>query len=407
MEENNTFDVVIIGAGVAGSYTAKLLAEQGITVLVLEEHREVGRPLQCAGLVTPRVFDLVSDKIRADCLINEVSGAKIYSPTGKELIIDAGKTKGLVIDRIKFDQGIIKEAILAGAQLMVGAKAIDAKQSGKLVSVKYLMNGKSHEVATKLVIAADGVQSQVARWFGLKTPKFIVSGFGAEMTGVDIEPDYVEIYLGNKVSPNFFTWVIPKSNCRTNGYIAARVGLACRNTKKPAYQYYLQLFSHPILGPKLRSAKPVQYLAGGVPIGTVTKSYHNNLMLVGDAAGQVKPTSGGGIYIGLMCSKYCSETAKVALDNDDLSVRCLRRYQKCWQDVLGKELKHGMRLHKVYMHLTDDQLEEGFHLLNEPGVLDIISNEGDIDYPSKVTKRLFKSVPQLLKFAKPYLRSFF
>jgi flavin-dependent dehydrogenase len=130
-------------------------------------------------------------------------------------------------------------------------------------------------------------------------------------------------------------------------------------------------------------------------------------MLVGDAAGQVKPTSGGGIYIGLMCSKYCVETAMTALDSDDLSVKSLRRYQKRWQDELGKELKHGMRLHKVYMHLTDDQLEEGFYLLSEPGVLDIISNEGDIDYPSKVTKRLFKSVPQLLKFAKPYLRSFF
>jgi flavin-dependent dehydrogenase len=289
----------------------------------------------------------------------------------------------------------------------LGVKCVNARYDDDKVRLKAIQDGRQFNIKTRLLIGANGVQSQVSRWFGLKNPKFILSGFGAELTGVDMDPRFVEIYLGSEVAPNFFTWVIPKSRTRTEGLVPARAGLICTKTTDSPYSYYQRLYNHKILGPKLRNAQPVQYIAGGVPIGMVAKSYTDKIMLVGDAAGQVKPTSGGGIYTSLICAKLCAETASTALEKNDCSAKVLRTYQKAWLNELGKELKHGMRLHLVFMQLGDDQLEEGFKLLKDPEVLDIISKKGDIDYPSKITKLLFKKVPQLLKFAKPYLRSFF
>jgi digeranylgeranylglycerophospholipid reductase len=398
------FDAVVIGGGVAGSITAKSIAEKGFKTLIVEEHHEVGWPLQCAGLVTPRVFDFVPEN---GCVLNRVQGAKIYSPAGNVLTIDAKTTKAVVIDRVKFDQNCMSQALRANCELRLGTSATAAKYSVGKVSVDLVKGRDKVSVKTKLLIGADGVRSSVARWFRLKRPKLILSGFGAELSGIKLDPRFVEIYLGNNVAPNFLSWVVPKAVAAKDGLVPARVGLACTKNPNIAYHYYRQLFSHPILGPKLVSGQPIQYVAGGIPIGFVPKSYTNNVMLVGDAAGQVKPTSGGGVYTSIICGRHCGETAVQALNDKDFSAKKLRGYQKAWQAELGSELKHGMRLHKVYMHLKDHQLEDGFRLLGEKNILNIISTVGDIDYPSKLTRKLFKKVPQMLKFAKPYIRSFF
>jgi flavin-dependent dehydrogenase len=298
-------------------------------------------------------------------------------------------------------------ALRAGCDIWLGAKALNGKSSAGSVSVQVIHDGVKRSVKTKLLIGADGVQSQVANWFGLKGPKTVLSGFGAELSGVELDPNFVEIYLGNNVAPNFFAWVIPKSKSVKVNRVPARVGLGCVDTPYTAYYYYLLLHSHPILGPKLLGAKPIQYIGGGIPIGLVPKSYADNVMLVGDAAGQVKPTSGGGVYAGIVCGKHCAAAAVRALKSGKYSAKVLKSYQKNWLDAIGKELKRGMRLHKVYMHLRDDQLEEGFRLLGNEKIVSLISKHGDIDYPSKLAMKLFKKVPQLLMFAKPYLRSFF
>jgi geranylgeranyl reductase family protein len=398
------FDAVIVGGGIAGSTAGKLIAERGYNVLILEEHHEAGKPLQCAGLVTPRIFDHIPAN---GCILNEVHGARIYSPTGKVLEIDAKKPKALVIDRVKFDQESMTLALRSGAELHLGAKALAAKSANGRVRLKFLRTGEVHTINCKLLIGADGVQSRVARWFGLKGPNNILSGFGAEVTGAELDPRFVEIYLGNHVAPNFFAWAIPKSRITEAGRVPARLGLACTQNATNAYRYYHQLFVHPILGPKLTNSKPIQYIAGGIPIGLLNKTYKDHVMLLGDAAGQVKPTSGGGVYTGIICANYCAEVAVTALENNDFSSTTLKLYQKKWLDNIGKELKRGMRLHKVFMRLRDDQLEEGFRLLEDEKIMELISKHGDIDYPSKLVMKLFKKVPQLLMFAKPYLRSFF
>jgi geranylgeranyl reductase family protein len=402
----DNFDVIIIGGGLAGGLTGKLIAERGFSVLILEEHYDIGRPVQCAGLVTTRVLDYITPY---DVVLNTIKGANIYSPLCNKLVINNLKQQTVVIDRAGLDRSLIKEALEAGCSLKLGTKAISGGRNGNNTSVKikYVESGKTISVQGKILIGADGVQSSVARWFGLPRPELIISGYGAEVAGVEMENDMVTILTGKDVAPNFFAWIIPITNSSDDGdKITARVGLCTHDSEKTAYDYFNKLFTtHPISSEILKNAQPLQIVGGAIPLGPLTKTYCDNVMVVGDAAAQVKPTSGGGIYAALVCANHCASTAIEALEKKDYSEVILSKYQKSWYRELGKELKRGLMLHRAFTHLTDNQLEEGLRILNDDKLLELISKHGDIDYPWKLAKIVFRKVPAMLKFAKPFIKA--
>jgi flavin-dependent dehydrogenase len=304
---------------------------------------------------------------------------------------------------------LITKALQAGCDIKLGAKALGAKRvnNKKEVEVEFIKDGKTQRVNCKILIGADGIQSNVATWFGLPKPELIVSGYGAEVTGVQLETDMVTILTGQNVAPRFFAWIIPTdSNHGQDTTTSARVGLCIRNAPESAYYYFNKLFtSHPISSKILAKAQPLQTIAGAIPLGSPSKTYCDNVMLVGDAAGQAKPTSGGGIYTSLVCAKYCAETAVNALDKNNCSELTLGKYQKLWNKELGKELRRGLMLHRAFTHLTDSQLEEGLKILNDEKLLKLISQHGDIDYPWKLAKIVFRKVPAMLMFAKPFIKA--
>jgi geranylgeranyl reductase family protein len=404
-DQIDEFDVIIIGGSLAGGLTGKLIAENGFNVLILEEHYDIGRPVQCAGLVTTRVLEyLNSDKV----VLNTIKGTNIYSPRGNKLVIDNLHQKTVVLDRPGLDRSLIKGALEAGCSLKLGAKAISAKRDNNNGSIKidYTENGKIKSGQCKLLIGADGVQSNVAGWFGLPRPEIILSGYGAEVIGAEMESDMVTILTGKDLAPNFFAWIIPIKNVNNKGNIYARVGLCTHDSQKTAFEYFNDLFTkHPTSMKILKNAQPLQTVAGAIPLGALAKTYCDNVMIVGDAAAQVKPTSGGGIYTSLVCAKYCASTAVDALDLNEYSEVTLSQYQKSWQNELGKDFKRGLMLHRAFTHLTDDQLEEGLRILNDEKLIELISKHGDIDYPWKLAKIVFRKVPAMLKFAKPFIKA--
>ncbi len=156
------FDVVVIGAGPVGGFVAGAVAERGHRVALVEEHREVGEPVQCGGLVTPRVFDLVPGK---ETVVNAVHGAEIFAPSGRHLRIDGGDTEAVVVDRAKFDQAIVKHALQRGAKSFLGAKALAGRYANGGIEVVIDKDGQQRTLAAKMLIGADGVQSVVAKWF--------------------------------------------------------------------------------------------------------------------------------------------------------------------------------------------------------------------------------------------------
>ena len=387
-------DVVVVGAGPAGLRSAKLLADAGFDALVLEEHAEVGRPVQCAGLVTPRVLEMSGG---GDFVLNEVTGARFHSPSGKFLDLDGGRAEAVVIDRAGFDRHLARQAVDAGAALELGAKALDVKVEAGHATIIHTSHGKTAETRARLVVGADGPRALVSSKAGLPKPGQFVSGFGVECDGLELDQGRVWIFAGSEVAPGFFAWAIPAGD-------RARVGLAVSQGAPHPPKRYLEQLMKRHFGKELAELEGAEPVAGLVPLGPVERTASDRVMTVGDAAGHVKATSGGGIYMGLRCAGHLAETAAKALEDDDLSGKRLASYHSAWNDDVGKELKACMRLYKMYSQLSDSELDAIFDLVNKPDIIEAIQRTGDIDYPSNVAWEVFKRAPGLVRYTGKLLK---
>ena len=386
------YDAVVVGARPVGGSVAGIISKKGFNVLILEEHNDIGRPVQCAGLVTLRVFDFVDAK---KTILNSIQGVNIYSPQGHKLIIDGKKTEAVVIDRAGFDKKIVMDAVNSGSEILLGSKVIDIKRKNG-IRIKFLKDGIVNEVECSLLIGADGANSVVSKVFNFPKPKEIISGFESEMVDIDIDRKFVEIFVGNRVAPGFFSWIISAED-------TCMVGLC--SASHPFY-YFRKMFKNKVSEEILKNAKPISYIAGTIPFGVIDKTYDDNVMIAGDAACQVKPTSGGGIFTGLVGAKHCGNIAVKALEENDFSSKMLSEYQKLWYNEIGNELKNGLRLRKIFRNLSDSDFEKIFNILDDEEILDLISKYGDIDYPSRISKILFKK-PKMLKLIGPLVKALF
>ena len=388
------FDLLVIGAGPVGGCIAGAVAAKGYRVGLVEEHREVGEPVQCGGLVTPRVFDLVPGR---ETVVHEVRGADIYSPKGRHIRVDGGGTEAVVVDRAKFDRAVVTHALRRGAKSLLGVKALAGRYADGGVEVAVDRDGRPERLTAKVLVGADGAQSNVAKWFRILRPKYILPGFEVEMAGVDGDPGYVKLFVGNDVAPGFFGWIIP------SGEDTGRVGLCVREGN--AYAYLERMIREGPAKPFVRKAQPLLYIAGGIPLGFPRRTYADHVMIAGDAACQVKGTSGGGIYAGLRCAALCVDTAVEALETGDFSAKQMRRYHRAWSASVGKELRKDLAIYESFARLTDAQFEELFDIFGQEDMVRIIEKFGDIDFPSKVGWRLLREDPRLIKYTGKALRT--
>lgn len=396
-------DVVVVGGGPVGGQAARLFAEAGFDVLLVEEHGTVGEPVQCAGLFTPRIFDHV--KVPLDRVhLNDIRGARIWSPRGHAIELDGGKTMAVAVDRADFDRACVEAAAKAGAEVRLRTKATAATRNGAM-RVRLSGPGGEEEVETRLLVGADGVQSAVAKWFRLPRAKEILPCHGAQVDGVDLDPRNVEMFVGSEQAPGFFSWMIPTNPEGTSGKVEVGTGF---NAPRPAKHYYDRMYEDPLSARFLRpDARTCFSITGCIPLGPLATATAERVALVGDAAAQTKPTSGGGVYTGVKCAEQLAEVATLALEEDDLSAARLAEYDRAWMDDLGRELKVGWRLRKAFMRLSDEQIEKLFDVLDDREVLETINVLGDIDYPSRLAKALVKKAPQLFQFSGPAIKSLF
>ncbi len=391
-----SYDIIIVGAGPSGGHVASLLSKQGFDVGLFEEHHEIGRPVQCAGIVSNRIFEILGSK---NGVINEIKGAKVHSPSNRTITIKGDKPRAWVIDRAEFDRVTVEGAVNSGCDLYLGSKVTNIKRKEGKILIEVRKSGTKSNFTGRLIIGSDGVGSAVARAFGFPRPKEVLSGFGAEcLIENEIDSDYVDIFVGNKIAPGFFAWLIPTGS-------NVRLGLCTSHHNKNTRHYFEKLLLHKEVKEKLGEVKIEHYVAGAIPLGPMKNITSEGVMLVGDAACQVKPLSGGGIYLGLLCGTHCAKVAAEALELNDLSQKRLRGYFKLVQDDVGKELKRAATLRKIYLGLKDEHLEEGIKILDDERILTLIGKKGDIDYPSGLTKAVLQKAPRLMKFAGPVLKS--
>lgn len=391
-----TYDVAVVGGGPIGCFVAQQLASKGMHVAIYEEHSTIGQPVHCAGLVTQRVFD-ISHCTHTGIIQNTICGAHIHGPSGSVLTIGEDKTHALVIDRQRFDEALADDARHAGAELNLNHKVTTAKHQETSILLSLQHQKTLHEARCNILIGADGPYSQIRKVFKFPHPMELLPGAGAELIDTELDPKFVHIFVGHQIAPGFFAWVIPTNPQGTT----ARLGLCIKKQATPPLTHY---FTRILEYPLLRGATVLKRYGGSIPLGPLKKTVTDHVMLVGDAAAQVKPTSGGGIYPGLLCSTYCANVAEKAAQDHRFDERSLQPYHTQWTKEIGRELSLGMRFRKIFTSFTDTQLTKYLEKLQNPKIIETINTYGDIDYPSRLAFPLLRTSPSLLSLVPSLLK---
>jgi digeranylgeranylglycerophospholipid reductase len=371
------YDVAVIGAGPAGSMAAKKAAEGDANVVILEEHPRAGWPVQCAGLLGVRAIE-ESELPLAKFAIRPVQGATIVSPGGFQITFRSKDTKAWVVDRRLFDRALLAEAAKFGADVMIGSPVTDLVRDGGRSILAVGRGADRKRLEAGVVICAEGVGARIAKIAGIGPPREILSSAQVEVSFEAEDPEKVEVWLGEKVAPGFFAWSIPAQAG------VARVGLCCREN---ACEHLKSLLHSPPIRKRLKGG-PLQLVVGGLPLGPPASTVAEGFMAVGDAAGQVKPTSGGGIYPGLVSAKIAGEVAAAAALEGDASAARLQEYEKRWRSAIGRELRLGMIVHRMRAAMTDSEVDDLIRDLSKREDLIRMIEEGDIDRPSVVIRKV-------------------
>ena len=360
----NRYDVIVVGAGPGGSIAAKNAAEKGLDVLLIEKRQQIGDPVRCAegvGKLTLRAH-IKPDRrwISAD-----VKGSHIYSPDGTMIemseIISGGEV-GYVLERKLFDRALAQEAAKAGAEVQVKTRATSLiMEDGFVKGVRLMQHGDMFDIHSSIVIGADGVESKVGRWAGIDTtlkPNDIETCAQFLVIDETIDSDYCKFYLGSETAPAGYIWVFPKGNHMAN------VGIGILGSHSGANTRAITLLQA-YIAKNMPNSNVVEMVVGGVPVaGPIKQSIANGLMLVGDAAWQSDPLTGGGIINAMDAGKIAAEVAYDAIQNGDVSEKGLADYEKRWRKTIGKEIGMSLRIKDKFTKLSNDDLNSLAHSLD-------------------------------------------
>ena len=354
------YDVIVVGAGPAGCRVAELVAKKGFKVALIDKKKKIGQPVQCAGLISYRLKTILPD-LPENLLLNKINNAKFFS-TGQKLELKS-KKHFYVVDREKLDRFLYLKARKAGAKtgLQVLFKSYKKKKESKEVEIRggpfkqvkeerslIVSTGKG-DIETKILVGADGPKSTVAAAAGLLRPSNML--IGAQLTVSakgTFDPDAVELFFSQDISPDFFGWVIPLNSDRARIGVAAKKGTAT----------YLKRLVEKRTGEKVRASLVKPDVAGHINSGLMERTSIDHVMVVGDAAAHIKPFSGGGVVYGLIGAGYCANACIRALRDNNFSAEFLDcEYDKKWKSQLAGPIKRGM-IYRRTLQGSDGQISD-------------------------------------------------
>jgi digeranylgeranylglycerophospholipid reductase len=351
MSVRDNYDVAVVGAGPAGSMAARTIAQAGHSALLVEKRQEIGAPVRCAeGVSRAWLGKLVPIDPKWICA--QIHGYRFHAPDGIAFTVEPDDT-GYILERKIFDRDLANMAAQAGAHVLAKTAARDVlcDEQGASIGVQLdLPPHNSVSVRSKIVIGADGVESQVGRWAGMDTvPRLrdMCSAVQYLMAGLDIDQGICDFYFGTQVAPGGYLWIFPKGNGMAN----VGIGIAGTRADKIIAQAFLDRF----VETNFPTGSILSVISGGVPLaGTLKHIVKDGLMLVGDAAHQAFPHTGGGIETALEAGRLAGEVAVAALQAGDYSGRFLDRYPAEWHHKFGKEMSQSYRIKELLQSFDDN-----------------------------------------------------
>ena len=347
------YDVIVIGGGPAGSVAARYAAENGASVLMVERDREAGIPVRCAEGVSHAgiaPFIEIDDK----WIAAKIKIAKLHSPNGETAVM-RNNGLGYVLERRIFDTALCDLAAEKGAEFITKADALDLIwENDKITGVKIKYLGEILKIKCDIVIGADGVESRVGRWAGIKTDvrlEDIDTCVQYTMSGIDVDEEACEFYFGTEVCPGGYIWIFPKSKTTAN----VGIGIAGHLAVEKGPKDYLDKF----VKERFPNGQINYTVYGGVPTAATLKEIvKDNIMLVGDAARQVNPITGGGVVQAMIAAKIVGEVAAEAVKTGRCDAKFLKKYVKQWDKTLGDTQRVIFKMKEKFMQLTDERFNK-------------------------------------------------
>lgn len=313
-------DSMIVGGGPSGLLTGSAISKNGFKTVILEEHSEIGRPEQCTGLVSWRI-----GKVPQHLVLNTVKTARFCFREKRFEV--SSKRRMLVIDRRGYDKYLAEKAVEDGVEIRLGERVVNLKGGGVVTS-------RGNHYSSKIIVGADGPNSIVARLVGLKQPETLLFGLQCVANGV-FEQDVVELRFDPEFSKDAFAWIVPLSKSK------ARIGLLTQGDPLPRIKLLLRRLNI--------YAENTRFIGDSIRFGIMDKTVADNVILVGDAACQVKPFSLGGLVYSKACSKIAGDACVAALKENVFNENFLaEKYDLRWRTAIEGALRKGLRIRKVF-----------------------------------------------------------
>jgi len=371
-------DVAIIGGGPAGLYAGARLAAAGFHTVLLEEHPAVGDPVHCTGVLAAEAFQEFNLSRRS--LLNELTTARFWSPAGVQVSYSSGRVEAVVVDRRAFDQELSATALQAGLVVQEGARASALQIDRKGVTVK-TANG---DIQARVAILACGANYALHRQVGLGMPRMFLNTAQIELPARHLGD--VELHFGSEIAPKGFGWVVPVVR---NTQQCARIGVMCES-EAPRYFDRLAARVSGRWGIDESALRPRQKV---LPLAPLPRTYGDRLLAIGDAAGLVKPTTGGGIYYSLLSAALAADVLGQALPKNELTADKLAPYEHLWRERLSAEFQAQIKLRLVAHRMSDADIEALFELARTDGVMPIVRRTATFNRHRQLILELLKHPP--------------